>query len=208
MGLKFGARSVVMWEGVGHLKRFYRLDKKLSTFLKYEGGIRFKIEMKDEEMNKIVTPVIPPLRLVNQMLGANTHGVVIVSVPHNPNNVRVGVVNHSGRVTTVSPRQIMTFEKVITKSQSRGGQTLPMPRKFVQEFIRKYWTELILEVGGGRYYSCTLLWRPGSEKDCHLGKPWYQLVSDMKLKRGDKWGFRTIIKGLNRVKVDIIRKGV
>ncbi|KAJ1429361.1 DNA-binding barrel domain superfamily [Sesbania bispinosa] len=190
MGLKFGGRSVVMWEGVEHLKRFYRLDKKLSMFLKYEGGIRFKIEMKDEEINKIVTPVTPPLRHVNQMLGANTHGVVIVSVPHNPNHVRVSVVNHSGRVTAVVPRQVMTFEKVITKSQSRGGQTL-----------------LILEVEGGRYYSCTLLWRPGSEKDCHLGKPWYKLVSDMKLKRGYKLVFRTIIKGLNRVKVDIVRKG-
>ncbi|KAJ1414950.1 DNA-binding barrel domain superfamily [Sesbania bispinosa] len=169
IGLKFGSRSVVLWKGVEHLKRFYGLDKKLSLFLKYEGGIRFKIEIKDEEINKIPNPVTPALVHLNQRPGANTHGIVIVTAPHSPNN--------------------------------------PIPRKFVQEFIRKYWTELILQVGGGHFYSRKLLWRPGSKKDCHLGKPWYKLVSDMKLGRGDKVIFKTIIKGLNRVNVDIIRKG-
>ncbi|KAJ1437551.1 Zn-dependent oxidoreductase [Sesbania bispinosa] len=77
--------------------------------------------MKDEELNKTVTPTLVNL---NQRHGGNNHDVVIVTPPHNPNNVRIGVVNQSGCVTAVAPRKVMSFEKVITKSQSRAGQTL------------------------------------------------------------------------------------
>ncbi|KAJ1381362.1 DNA-binding barrel domain superfamily [Sesbania bispinosa] len=186
---------------VDHLNHFYVIHKTLSLYLKYGGGIRLKIEMKDEELNKTITPTLVNL---NQRRGGNR---VIVTPPDNPNNVRIGVVNQSGRVTAAAPRKVMSFEKVITKSQSRAGQALPIPRKFVQDFIRKKWKKLILQVGGSRFYSCNLLLRPGSDKDCHLGKPRYKFVSDMNLRTGDKVVFRTIIKGLNKVNVDIIRKG-
>ncbi|KAJ1437414.1 DNA-binding barrel domain superfamily [Sesbania bispinosa] len=78
--------------------------------------------------------------------------------------------------------QMFSFENVISKSQSKVGQALPLPRKFVEKFIRKSWRDLILQVRGGRTFSCKLLWSPRSEKDCHLGQYWYNFVSEIELK--------------------------
>ncbi|KAJ1443868.1 DNA-binding barrel domain superfamily [Sesbania bispinosa] len=106
------------------------------------------------------------------------------------------------------PVRMISFQKVITKYESKVGQTLPLPRKFIQEFVLKSWEELILQVHDGRSYSCKLLWRLKSEKkDCHLGKKWYNLVQDMALSRGDKVVFETIENGLNRLNVKIIHRG-
>ncbi|KAJ1408953.1 DNA-binding barrel domain superfamily [Sesbania bispinosa] len=127
----------------------------------------------------------------------NPEGIVNRTGPHNalvgkigmrrvkqtlPHNAAAGrrvmsFQNQSGRVTAVACRRVMSFEKVITKSQSKGRQTLPIPRKFVQDFIRRDWSELILKVRRGQHYNCKLVRRNGRGKDCH---PWQTLVQETK----------------------------
>ncbi|KAJ1415154.1 DNA-binding barrel domain superfamily [Sesbania bispinosa] len=226
--LLFGSKSVVMWEFAEHLKRFYNFDKTVYLYLKYEGGIRFSFEIRDEDSIETLTPalvhrsgrigVINPV-IVQVISGSNVNdsdsnkngggGIENQSRHVNFDAGRrvMNFHNQTGPVNEHVAKRVISFEKVITKSQSKAGQPLPLPRKFVQEFIRKNWTELSLQVGDGRFYNCSLLRRKGSEKDCHLGKPWYKLVSDMRLRKGDKVVFKTIFKGLNSVNVKIIRKG-
>ncbi|KAJ1391341.1 DNA-binding barrel domain superfamily [Sesbania bispinosa] len=237
--LKFGRNIVVMWEVFSQLKRFYGFDKTMYLHLKYEGGIRFSFEVKDEDGIPLTPGLVhrsgtsgvgnPDIVNVNsENPTENPGGIENPSGPQNgvvgrrvmtcwkqtlPHSVSVGrkvmsFQNQSGRVTIVAGRTVMSFEKVITKSKSKGGQTLPIPRNFVKEFIRNSWRRLILQVKGGQCYYCKLLWRKGREKDYHLGKPWYKLVSDMRLRTGDKVVFKTNMNGgLNTVNVTIIRRG-
>ncbi|KAJ1376268.1 DNA-binding barrel domain superfamily [Sesbania bispinosa] len=236
--LKFARKIVVMWEVVSQLKRYYDFEKVMYLHLKYEGGIRFSFEIKDEDGIPLTPSLVHPtgtssvfeqdiVNINSENPSKNPRGIVNRTGPQNtlvgrigmrrvkqtlPHNAAAGrrvmsFQNQYGRVTVVAGRRVLSFEKVITKSQSKGRQTLPIPRKFVQEFIRRDWSELILKVRRVQHYNCKLVRRNGREKDCHLGKPWYKLVSDLRLKKGDKVVFETIIKGLNTVNVTIIRKG-
>ncbi|KAJ1381751.1 hypothetical protein SESBI_44880 [Sesbania bispinosa] len=179
--LVFGNKIAKMWQVVDELKRFYGIEKNLHVYLKYEGGCIFRFEMKDEELNQTLTPAL--VNLSGKLCGDN-HEVIHISSGSSENaNVVVnegviGVGKQTGRVhrpvivcrkleRLPRPVRVFSFEKVISKSQSKAGQTLPLPRKLVANFIRKYRNDLILQVRG-QNYSCKLLWRPGSEKDCHL----------------------------------------
>ncbi|KAJ1381703.1 DNA-binding barrel domain superfamily [Sesbania bispinosa] len=201
--LVFGNKTCMMFQVVDELKRFYGIEKKLHVYLKYEGGCKFRFEMKDEALNQTLTP--GKVNLSGKICGHNHEVIEISSGSSEDGNVVVnegvlGVGRQTGRVIICRkpsklsrPVRVFSFEK-------------PLPREIVANFIRKYWHDLILQVGG-RNYSCKLLWRPGSEmKDCHLGKYWYKLVNEMELKTRDKLVFKSIMVGLNVMNVTIIRK--
>ncbi|KAJ1400749.1 DNA-binding barrel domain superfamily [Sesbania bispinosa] len=167
--LRFGNKSVVMWELAEDLKRVYNFNKTVYMYLNYEGGKTFRFDLRDEESNVTLTPALAYRSGRNG--GGDTEnqsGLVNASVG---SRVKIFQKN-TGIVNEHVKKRIISFEKVISKSQSQGGQTLPLPRNFVREFIREYWTELMLHVGDGQTYTCTLLRRKRRELDCHLGKPW------------------------------------
>ncbi|KAJ1381664.1 DNA-binding barrel domain superfamily [Sesbania bispinosa] len=194
--LLFGYKSATMWQVMVEIKKFYGIEKTLHLYLNHQGGCRFRFQIKDEEVNEILTPGLVKLRdNDNDHETGPGRGHRPVIICRRPARLR-------------HPMQVFYFEKVISKSQSKGGQTLPLPRKIVEKFIRRYWRDLNLEVHGARRsYCCKLLWRPGSDKDCHLGQHWYNLVSEMELKTGDRLVFKSIIVGLNMMSVTIHHKG-
>ncbi|KAJ1443588.1 DNA-binding barrel domain superfamily [Sesbania bispinosa] len=213
-----------MWQVMVEIKKYYGIEKTLHLYLNHQGGCRFRFQIKDEEVNEKLSPGVVKLRGND-----NGHEVIDISSGSSENEdvivneivVDVGRQVGPGRghrpviicrrpARLRHPVQLFSFEKVISKSQAKGGQTLPLPRKIVENFIRRYWRDLNLEVRGThRSYCCKLLWRPGSDKDkdCHLGKRWYNLVTEMELKRGDRLVFKSIIVGLNVMSVTIHRKG-
>ncbi|KAJ1382625.1 DNA-binding barrel domain superfamily [Sesbania bispinosa] len=180
--------------------------------------------MKDEEVNEKLSPGVVKLRgndngheVIDISSGSSENedvivndGVVDVGRQAGPGRGHRPVIICRRPARLHHPVQVFSFEKVISKSQAKGGHTLPIPRKIVENFIRGYWRDLNLEVRGTcRNYCCKLLWRPGSDKDkdFHLGKRWYNLVTEMDLKKGDRMVFKSIIVGLNVMSVTIHRKG-
>ncbi|KAJ1377726.1 DNA-binding barrel domain superfamily [Sesbania bispinosa] len=121
---------------------------------------RAALRIKDEEVNEILTPSLVKLRGND-----NDHEVIDIS-PGSSENANVivneGVVDvgrqagpgHGHRPVIICRRparfrhlvQLFSFENVISKSQSKANQTLPLPRKFVEKFIHKSWRDLSLEM--------------------------------------------------------------
>ncbi|KAJ1436790.1 hypothetical protein SESBI_04100 [Sesbania bispinosa] len=142
---RFGYKSVVMWEFAEDLKRVYNFDKTVYMYLNYEGGIRFRFEIRDEDSNETLTPALAHR---SGRRGVNNPVVVRVISGSHVNDAdskknggggienRSGLVNSSvgsrvmifqnntGIVSEHVKKRIISFEKVISKSQSKAGQTL------------------------------------------------------------------------------------
>ncbi|KAJ1440381.1 AraC family transcriptional regulator [Sesbania bispinosa] len=114
--LYFGSNYVIMWQFVEELKRFYGIYKTVYVNLKYEGGRKFSFQIMDEELNVKLIP--SSVQLSGQSCGVVCNDSRSVMV----DNVVKGVENVP--VLTQLPVQKISFQKVITKSQSKAGQTL------------------------------------------------------------------------------------
>ncbi|KAJ1382628.1 DNA-binding barrel domain superfamily [Sesbania bispinosa] len=131
--------------------------------------------------------------------GGHLEVVIRVERESGDNYVGGGVRGWSGRYR---------FEKTITRAQSRGRQSLPLPRVFVKKFLQPDWEVFDIHPYRSRKYICNLLWRQRKgNNDCHLGRSWYQFVKDNRLKFGDIVLFETVRENFNYAQVTIVRRG-
>ncbi|XP_057451650.1 uncharacterized protein LOC130743421 isoform X2 [Lotus japonicus] len=105
-------------------------------------------------------------------------------------------------------RVLHPFDKVITKSDSKGDQTLSLPMMYVRNHVRPNWQHVVLQTPEGRTYACELKRRNPGEDDtpCNIGKDWNKFVKENKLKRGDTVHFRPDSVANNMIYVSIIRR--
>ncbi|XP_057422369.1 uncharacterized protein LOC130721849 [Lotus japonicus] len=104
-------------------------------------------------------------------------------------------------------RVIHNFDKVISSSDSGGGQTMALPKLYVVNHIRANWENIVLQTPRGRTYSCLLKRRNPRKIDTpiHIAKDWYQYVKDHELKYRDVVHFRPVSTHNNLVNVTITR---
>ncbi|KAJ1438266.1 Ulp1 protease family, C-terminal catalytic domain [Sesbania bispinosa] len=185
ISIKFAKKIVVMWEVVSQLKRYYDFEKIMYLHLKYEGGIRFTFENKDQEG----VPLTPALVHPTGTSSVGEQGRVNVN-SKNPNENPRGIVNRTTpqssligrnamrRVKVTLPHNVVVGRRVMSFQNQSGRVTVvaascscsdfnlnfhhPIPRKFVQDFIRSNWSELILKARGGQHYNCVMA--PSSSK--------------------------------------------
>ncbi|KAJ1410415.1 glycosyltransferase [Sesbania bispinosa] len=51
-----------MWQVMVEIKKFCGIEKTLHLYLNHQGGCRFRFQIKDEEVNEILTPGLVKLR--------------------------------------------------------------------------------------------------------------------------------------------------